>query len=180
MINFITSVSFTILLIPSISSLLTVSSSAKTPTANRKMKIVNVATYCRIERISTKQRVTQGGNRVQHVDPRILHCRANHRQHEQVTAWHKCSNAPMKWKTRNCACDDCLMSTADKVTHQDKSPKVEAPGDLLSFDVFSLGVPHVHGGQTKVLGIHDHFSGFNWVDNYPALLTLLPKMWILL
>ena len=55
------------------------------------------------------------------------------------------------------------MSTADKVTHQDKSPKVEAPGDLLSFDVFSLGVPHVHGGQTKVLGINDHFSGFNWV-----------------
>ena len=28
---------------------------------------------------------------------------------------------------------------------------------------FSLGVKHVHGGQTKVLGIHDHFSGFNWV-----------------
>ena len=55
------------------------------------------------------------------------------------------------------------MSTADKITHQDKSPKVEEPGDLLSFDVFSLGVPHVHGGQTKVLGIHDHFSGFNRV-----------------
>jgi len=55
------------------------------------------------------------------------------------------------------------MSTADKVHSDVQAPTVAAPGDLVSWDVFSLGVKHVHGGQTKVLGIHDHFSGFNWV-----------------
>ena len=33
----------------------------------------------------------------------------------------------------------------------------------MSFDVYSLGVKHVHGGQSKVLGIHDHASGLDWV-----------------
>ena len=30
--------------------------------------------------------VVQGGGKFKHVSPRILHCRANHRYHEQVTA----------------------------------------------------------------------------------------------
>ena len=107
--------------------------------------------------------VVQGGGKFKHVSPRILHCRANHRYHEQVSAWHKCSNAPEQWKAKDCACDDCLMSTADKVHSADHAPKVDGPGDLVSWDVFSLGVKHVHGGQIKVLGIHDNFSGFNWV-----------------
>ena len=55
------------------------------------------------------------------------------------------------------------MSTADKVHSDVQAPTVAAPGDLVSWDVFSLGVKHVHRGQSKVLGIHDHFSGFNWV-----------------
>ena len=33
----------------------------------------------------------------------------------------------------------------------------------MSFDVYYMGVAHVHGGQTKVIGFHDHFSGLNWV-----------------
>jgi hypothetical protein len=33
----------------------------------------------------------------------------------------------------------------------------------MSFDVMSLGVQHVHGGQSKVLGIHDHYSTYTWV-----------------
>jgi len=107
--------------------------------------------------------VVQGGGRFKQVSPRILHCRANHRFHEQVNAWHKCSNAPESWKAKDCACDDCLMSTADKVHSDVQAPTVAAAGDLVSWDVFSLGVKHVHGGQSKVLGIHDHFSGFNWV-----------------
>jgi hypothetical protein len=33
----------------------------------------------------------------------------------------------------------------------------------MSMDVYSLGLKHVHGGQSKVLGIHDHYSTFNYL-----------------
>ena len=40
----------------------------------------------------------------------------------------------------------------------------DAPGrPVLIVDVFALGIKHVHGGHGKVFGIHDHFSGLNWV-----------------
>lgn len=55
------------------------------------------------------------------------------------------------------------MSKADGIPSDAHAPVVAKAGDLVSFDVMKLGVKHVHGGQTAVLGIHDHRSQLNWV-----------------
>ena len=40
-------------------------------------------------------------------------------------------------------------------------PDVQAPGDLMSMDGWENAVPHVHGGQRKVLGTYDAYSHLN-------------------
>ena len=107
--------------------------------------------------------VTQGSRRNKALSSRKIHCRGIHRPHDVLNKWHLCSNAPTEWKCVEQACDDCLMSNAASIPSDAHSPKVEAPGDLVSFDVMKMGVKHVHGGQSAVLGVHDHYSKYNWV-----------------
>eukprot|EP00966_Prymnesium_polylepis_P052867 1224635-Prymnesium_polylepis.1 len=107
--------------------------------------------------------VTQGNRTNSKISERVLHCRGNHRATAVINDWHKCSNAPAAWRLKNVPCDDCMIGKADNVPSDHHMPKVTAAGDLLSFDVYDIGVPHIHGGQRKVLGIHDHFSTLNWV-----------------
>ena len=108
--------------------------------------------------------VTQGARRNLKIDESVLHGRGIHRTAATLNNWHKCSNAPASWQMSDkYACDDCLMSKADGVPSDGRNPVVAKAGDLVSFDVMKLGVKHVHGGQTAVLGIHDHHSQFNWV-----------------
>jgi hypothetical protein len=111
---------------------------------------------------STTPAVARGQLRGKNLAPRVVHCRANHRRHEVVNAWHKCSNAPKEWRADTGACDDCLTANATKIHSDSHVPPATKPGHV-SFDVMALGVKHVHGGQSKVLGIHDHYSTFTWV-----------------
>ena len=111
--------------------------------------------------LSGGQRAAQGGN--SRLAGRTVHCRANHRADAIVNDWHKCSNASSSWKVPKTACDDCLMGSSDKVPSKAQVQHINAPGDLVSYDVYDMGLAHVHGGQRKILGIHDHYSKFNWV-----------------
>jgi hypothetical protein len=61
------------------------------------------------------------------------------------------------------ACDDCLTTNADAVGSDSHAPAALVPGDYVSFDVYSLGVKHVHGGQSKVFGAHDLYSKRDFV-----------------
>ena len=108
-------------------------------------------------------RVTQGNRANAKVSSRVLHCRALHRNSSVINAWHKCSNASSTWSCDRAACDDCLKAKADNIPSDFHSPVVKKPGDLVSFDVYNMGVPHIHGGQRKVMGFHDHMSKFNYV-----------------
>lgn len=110
--------------------------------------------------------VAQGARRVQKLGRGIVHARGNHTNWENLKNWHKCTaDVPEPWgaNVHDEACDDCLKANAPEVSSDRHGPEVKQPGDLVSFDVYSLGVKHVHGGQNKVLGIHDHYSKFNFM-----------------
>ena len=110
--------------------------------------------------------VAHGARRVKGLGRGIVHARGNHTNWETLKHWHKCtSNVPECWSANvhDEACDDCLKANAPEVSSDRHGPEVKQPGDLVSFDVYSLGVKHVHGGQSKVLGIHDHYSKFNFM-----------------
>ncbi|KAL3910171.1 MAG: hypothetical protein SGPRY_009154, partial [Prymnesium sp.] len=55
-------------------------------------------------------------------------------------------------------CDACMRARADSVPSKSHAPHTHAPGELVSMDVYTTGVPHVHGGQRYVIGFHDHYS----------------------
>ena len=101
-----------------------------------------------------------------HLERGIVHRRACHRHWATVKNWHRCTaNVPVEWSqnVHDEPCDDCLRANSPDVPSDQHAPVVESPGDLLSYDIYALGISHVHGGQSKVLGIHDHKSGHNWV-----------------
>ena len=107
--------------------------------------------------------VTQGGRHTRRVSSRIIHLRGNHAGHRTLNQWHKCSNAPKHWHVTDEPCDDCLQANSSAVPSDQRAPTASAPGDFMSFDVYDIGVPHVHGGHRKVFGVHDLYSKFNWV-----------------
>eukprot|EP00965_Chrysotila_dentata_P168137 5552401-Pleurochrysis_carterae.AAC.1 len=37
-------------------------------------------------------------------------------------------------------------------------PVPVAAGDIVSYDVYYVSVPHIHGGQRYVINFHDHYS----------------------
>eukprot|EP00965_Chrysotila_dentata_P162210 5356855-Pleurochrysis_carterae.AAC.1 len=47
-------------------------------------------------------------------------------------------------------------------------PATTAAGDIISYDIYYVSVPHVHGGQQYVINFHDHYSTLNT----PYLLAL--------
>ena len=56
------------------------------------------------------------------------------------------------------ACHGCLQGSADAIGPKFESMKAKQAGDCVGMDVWSVRVPHVHGGQTKVIGFHDYYS----------------------
>eukprot|EP00965_Chrysotila_dentata_P016231 537077-Pleurochrysis_carterae.AAC.1 len=40
-------------------------------------------------------------------------------------------------------------------------PATIAAGDIVSYDIYFVSVPHVHGGQQYVISFHDHYSTLN-------------------
>ena len=109
--------------------------------------------------------VAHGARRTVHLGPGIVHARANHAHWATVRQWHRCTaDVPHEWsaEAKDGPCDACLRANSPDVPSDRHLPAVSAPGDLISFDHFKLGVKHVHGGQTTVLGIHDHYSQHNW------------------
>ena len=110
--------------------------------------------------------VAQGARRAIHVPKGVVHARGNHSHWARLRDWHKCTaDIPREWSltARDEPCDACLRANCPEVSSDSQVPKVEKPGDLLGYDVYSMGVKHVHGGQSKVLGIHDYKSKLNWV-----------------
>ena len=66
----------------------------------------------------------------------------------------ECTHAPESWSSavKSIDCHDCLEANAQRVPVKGHVPDVQAPGDLMSMDGWENAVPHVHGGQRKVLG----------------------------
>ena len=110
--------------------------------------------------------VARAARRVRHLNGATVHARGNHSDARTLRAWHRCtSDIPVEWSkaVKDQPCESCLEGVCDAVPSDRHVRNVTEPGDLISYDVFSLGVKHVHGGQTKVFGAHDQHSKLNWV-----------------
>ena len=72
------------------------------------------------------------------------------------------SNAPAIWKSimksYDEACDVCLRTKSKGVGSTHKAPVFTEPGQCVSFDAWSVNVPHIHGGQQKVVRFKDLYS----------------------
>jgi hypothetical protein len=110
--------------------------------------------------------VARGARNVKHLSGATVHARGNHAMARTLRNWHRCTNdIDQAWSSavKEDPCDSCLKANAPAIPSNRSNPAVEKPGDLISFDVLSLGVKHVHGGQSKVWGAHDHKSNTNFV-----------------
>ena len=111
--------------------------------------------------------VTHGAKNTKTVPGDIIHKRYLHRHADVLARLPRCAHdVPDEWASavRSAAktpCDHCLHSSADAQPSSHKAPDVTAPGDLISYDVWEVGVGHVHGGQRKVINFHDHYSRIN-------------------
>ena len=91
-----------------------------------------------------------------------VHQTFNHRDHEILRHMPECTHAPESWsRALKCDCHDCLEANAKRVPVKGHVPDVQAPGDLMSMDGWETAVPHIHGGQRKVLGTYDAYSHLN-------------------
>jgi hypothetical protein len=110
--------------------------------------------------------IARGTRTTKHVDGRIVHSRGVHASHTILRNWHRCTaDVPEEWAkaVQSAPCDSCLRAKAPAIPSDKHVPNVTEPGDCVSFDVYSLGLKHVHGGQSKVWGAHDHKSKLNYV-----------------
>ena len=107
--------------------------------------------------------VVHGKEGGQNVSWQCLHRRFNDRSYEALRhlpkvaydpppAWQKVLSSPPKEH-----CDECLQAKADSTPSYGHLPRVDRPG-LISYDVWTASVGHVHGNQTKVIGFHDQYS----------------------
>ena len=55
-------------------------------------------------------------------------------------------------------CATCLESKSDHLPSKEKAPVGKVPGELVVFDMWSVSVPFVHGGQCYVIAFHDTCS----------------------
>eukprot|EP00965_Chrysotila_dentata_P100455 3319993-Pleurochrysis_carterae.AAC.1 len=91
----------------------------------------------------------------------LLLARFNHRRAEVLKLLPQCTrDAPESWAsiTRNFACEDCLHANSDAVHSSAHMPVPVAAGDTVSYDIYYVSVPHVHGGQQYVINFHDHLT----------------------
>ncbi|KAL1529178.1 hypothetical protein AB1Y20_000137 [Prymnesium parvum] len=114
----------------------------------------DVADACPVTRTSTR------------ASGQLVHRRFLHRSPASLRRLPQCTDAPDDWSAALKAvdglpCDECLRSSADAQHSAASAPDVSSPGELVSYDIWSVSVPHVHGGQKLVLNFHDHFSKIN-------------------
>ena len=108
--------------------------------------------------------VTQGNHNTTKITGALLHRRFLHRaSHSLKLLPNSTSDAPPAWAKliEDAACDDCLRANADRMASYNHSPATTSPGELVSWDMYKVSVPHAYGGQQIVLSFHDHFSGVN-------------------
>ena len=104
-----------------------------------------------------------------------LHARIMHRGDQNIKYLHRCTTGvPMENGTSAWAkmvptvkppCDACCKGVAHNKPAPPGShvPVVTKPGELMSIDCWDAGpVPYRWGGQTKVFGVHDHFSNLDF------------------
>eukprot|EP00965_Chrysotila_dentata_P068116 2253127-Pleurochrysis_carterae.AAC.1 len=94
----------------------------------------------------------------------LLHTRFNHRRAEVIKLLPQCTrDAPTSWTTlaRKIACGECLHANSDAVHSDAYMPMAKSGGELISYDIYYVSVPHVHGGQQYVINFHDHYSTLN-------------------
>eukprot|EP00965_Chrysotila_dentata_P032875 1096177-Pleurochrysis_carterae.AAC.1 len=75
----------------------------------------------------------------------LLHARFNHRRAEVLKHLPQCTrDAPNAWATiaRNFACEDCLHAKSDAVHSDAHMPMPTAAGDIISYDIYYVSVPH--------------------------------------
>ena len=105
--------------------------------------------------------VVQGAHTA--VDAELVHPSFNHRPRALLRKMPGCSNAPAAWgKIADKACDHCLRARSDKQTSKNHVKDVKECGHW-SVDIYSIGVPNVHGGHKYVFGAHDRKSTLNWM-----------------
>ena len=81
----------------------------------------------------------------------VVHGRGNHAHHQTLRAWHQCTaDIPEEWSRAvvDTPCDSCLKAVAPNVPSDKHTPIVTTAGELISYDVYYIGVKHVHGGQS--------------------------------
>eukprot|EP00965_Chrysotila_dentata_P161232 5324541-Pleurochrysis_carterae.AAC.1 len=81
---------------------------------------------------------------------KLLHARFNHRRAEVLKLLPQCTrDAPDSCMTitRNFTCGDCLHANSDAVHSSAHMPISTAAGDVVSYDIYYVNVPHVDGGQ---------------------------------
>eukprot|EP00965_Chrysotila_dentata_P207996 6184453-Pleurochrysis_carterae.AAC.1 len=112
--------------------------------------------------------VVTHGNREQasgaHMTVELLNARFNHHRAKVLRLLPQCTrDAPKAWAdiARNIACDDCLRANSDVKHSTAHMPVAKAAGDLVSYDICYVSVPHIHSGQQHVINFHDHYSTLN-------------------
>ena len=113
--------------------------------------------------VANARPVTRGRRGTKQISERVIHARGNHAPSRVLNNWHRCSDAPHAWRVKDAPCHDCLQANSDAVSSDRQAPPAKTPGEYVSFDVYSIGVKHVHGRQTKVINFHDLCSKFDLV-----------------
>eukprot|EP00965_Chrysotila_dentata_P170589 5631382-Pleurochrysis_carterae.AAC.1 len=82
--------------------------------------------------------------------PELLYARFNHRRAEVLSLLPQCTrDAPEAWASiaSNFACADCLHANSDALHSTAQAPATNAAGGLVSYDIYYVSIPHIHGGQ---------------------------------
>ena len=96
----------------------------------------------------------------------VLHNRFNGRRHEVLKHLDTALTSTTRDWTRilgkppDAHCPSCLEAHADRIPSKAHVPPASEPG-YISYDIFEMGVGHIHGGHKYVIGFHDTYSRVN-------------------
>ena len=105
--------------------------------------------------------VVRGADSIKGFTAETVHNTFNHRNSRIPNHLPDCTaDAPESWRKFEVGpCDSCLRANCDRV-HSNKHAGMRADAnDTYSFDIWSVSVGHVHGGNKSVLGCHANGSG---------------------
>eukprot|EP00965_Chrysotila_dentata_P160347 5294636-Pleurochrysis_carterae.AAC.2 len=101
--------------------------------------------------------VTQGNREASttaQMTAETIHARFNHRRAEVIRMLTQCTrDAPESWVTiaRDFAREDGLRANSGAIYSKAHMPVAETAGDLVSYDIYYVSVPHIHGRQQYVI-----------------------------